>query len=87
MPDIQLADDVWAGEPLRTGCGVLLTVDSAFVDGARPWSDRVEAVPLPENALTGEDADAFLIRPGRHHQPGGRGSVANPESRIPETDS
>ncbi|GAA2386626.1 FAD-dependent monooxygenase [Streptomyces coeruleofuscus] len=63
MPDIQLADDVWAGELLHTGCGVLLTVDSAFVDAARPWSDRVEAVLLPEIPLTGEGADALLIRP------------------------
>ncbi|MFI9169628.1 FAD-dependent monooxygenase [Streptomyces lincolnensis] len=63
MPDMQLADDHWAGELLHAGRGVLLSVDSAFVEAARPWSDRVDAVLLPDIPLAGEGADALLVRP------------------------
>ncbi|MFD5164276.1 hypothetical protein ACFWMJ_40595 [Streptomyces hawaiiensis] len=46
-----------------TGRGVLLTADSAFVDAARPWADRVDVVLVPESLLPGEGADALLVRP------------------------
>ncbi|MFF5523111.1 FAD-dependent monooxygenase [Streptomyces coeruleorubidus] len=63
MPDVRLVDGRWFSELLRTGRGVLLTSDPAFTDAARPWTDRVDAVRVPEIPLTGEGADALLIRP------------------------
>ncbi|MCT9139174.1 aromatic-ring hydroxylase C-terminal domain-containing protein [Streptomyces violarus] len=63
MPDVRLADGRWASELLHTARGVLLTTDSAFVDAARPWADRVDAVLLQEIPLPGERADALLVRP------------------------
>ncbi|WP_158894833.1 FAD-dependent monooxygenase [Amycolatopsis anabasis] len=62
--DVELevdGDRRWSSELLRTGRGVLFSVDSRHLVTAKPWADRVDAISVPE--LPGVDADAVLIRP------------------------
>lgn len=64
LPDVELSvadEQKWASELLRSGRGVLLTTDSRYTETARPWSARVDLVPVPE--LPSYHADAVLVRP------------------------